>query len=686
MTEIIDNSELIKFRTFLAVLRGEGEYSFLQWIKNKDHYPKGGSAGVTWFERDEMPGIEIKKGHDLYFGVNATDKALSHEKGYAIPPSEDDICFMRCLYGDFDEKGLDNILQLQYPPHVVIETSPQKYHAYFMLKRALKISDKNRAQIKEILGYWVGMIGADEKAKDLRRILRVAGTQNWKKANADSEGNPFQARFIKCDLNPDNFYNYADLQSITLQYARRLHKQKERRDSVLPQQPSSAKTETKDSIPHDSLDKMYQTCLSRVASTGEGNRNGEINKIAHFLARWAARGLFNEADIRRDIFNAAVSNGYVNEHGDKDVYRVIESAIQSGKQNPMSDMEIEKMKRGNNRFEWEGHRDLNLSQVPEDIETIETNAISTYQSIQFALKVLEGTETIDPPVPCLIPPIKHLMPYHPIGELTAIAGGTGQGKTQVFYGMSQFVVTVLNEDCYFFGPEWRLEDWAERHLVRYGNLSQLEVDHNKTYFADIADGKTPREARGEAIPENRMLKAKRLVEQQLGNEGGRVFMPRNYSVGFTEILEDIRNVIYRERAKGRKIRTVFWDYMQVLTPPMGMDFSYYEYASSQLAELARALRLAIFVGSQLTAETEKQLRDNRPALTHSLRYLTGNQYKNILTIQLKYKKEDDVPVPYVDKSDGTYLGRFWNTKSNKGKSMWCTSWQKLNLARLEWGF
>lgn len=683
MTETIDNSEIDKFVAFLSVLRAAGQWTFLQKIKNKDHFPKGGSAGVVWFEHDDMPDLKADKGQDIYFGVNATRQALKNEKGYAIPATEDDIAFVSCLYGDFDEKGLDTILALQYPPHVVIETSPQKYHAYFILKKPLEITDKNKEQIKEVMGYWVEMIGADVKAKDLRRILRVAGTSNWKKQNEDENGIPFLSRFIKCDLNNDNFYSFIDLQSVALQYARKQNKLKERRESVLPQRPAT-KLSPDSSIPQTAIEKMYQTCIERVATAGEGNRNAYINKYSHWLSRWAARGFFQESDIRRDIFNAAASNGYLNEHGDRDVNRVIESAINSGKQNPMSDVEIERMKR-KDTLEWEGHRDLNLSEVPENVESITTNALADYDAALFSLLVLEGSETIDPPVPCLIPPMQHILPYHPIGELTAIGGGTGTGKTIFIGGMVDQVVTELGESTYVYSKEWRLQDWAARRLLRYGGLSQYEIDANATYYSDIGMGKTHEQARGEAIQERRVQRAQQLVREQLRRERGRVFIPTNYSVSFMEVMEDIRNVVYRERAKGHVIRTAFIDYLQVFPPRMGNEFSFYESLSDTLAEAAQELRLCIFVCSQLTAESERHLRDNIPAVTHSMRYISANQYKSVITLQLKYAKEQDVSIPYID-SDKHNLGRIWLTKSNKNKSMIPTRWFELELSALKWGF
>ena len=683
MTENTLTNELEQFRAFLEAIRPPNAWSFIQGIKNKDHFKGGGSKFVMWFEGGQLPTIKTQKGIDVYFGVNATGQALKSGKGYATPPTEDDIAYIKCLYGDFDAKGLDKIHELQYPPQVVIETSPQKYHCYFILKRPIQVTEKNRNQLKEVMGFWVSSIGADERAKDLRRILRVAGTFNYKK-DYEVEGQAFEVRFIKCDLDPNGFYSYPDLQSIALQYARKQAKTKERRDSISQRSKSESGVTDTGIVPQDSLEKMYQSCIERVASAGNGQRNHEVNKITYWLARWAARGFFNESDIRRDIFSAASQNGYVNEHGDNDVYRVIESALQSGKQNPISDMEINRMKRSG-QLDWQSHRDLNLSSVPDDVENIITNAKADYDAALFALKVLEGTETIDPPVPCLIPPMQSMLPYHPIGELTAIAGGTGTGKTIFIGGMVNQVVTVLGESCYVYSKEWQRNEWASRRLLRDGGLSQFEIDANTTYHSDIEQGVTPSEARGEPIPDWKVQIAQQKVREQLSKEKGRVFIPSNYSVGFIEIMEDIRNVVYRERAKGHTIRTAFVDYLQVFPPRMGNEFSFYEYLSDTLAEVAHELRLAVFVCSQLTAESERRLRDNIPAVTHSMRYISANQYKSVLTLQLKYAKVQDVPIPYVD-DDGRNLGRIWLTKSNKNKSMVPTKWFELELNALKWGF
>lgn len=685
MTKTIQNSEIGKFRAFLSVIRDSDSFTFLQWIKNKDHHAGGGSAGVVWFQGDDMPDIEDKAGCDLYFGVNATSKTLKNEWGKPAPANEPDIATMRCLYGDFDDKALDDIVNLQYPPHVIIESSKGSYHGYFILKRPLAITDKNRDSVKAMLEAYIGLVGADPKAKDLRRILRVAGTYNYKKENADENGNPFMVRFIKCDLNSDNFYSYVDLQSVARQYAKRQQNIEKRRDSFLPPRQSNPMGHA-DSISHNSIERMYQTCIDRIATAGNGSRNAELNKITYWLARWSARGLLDESDIRRDVFGAAARNGYLNEHGENDTYRVIESAIQAGKQNAITDLEIERMKGHDNSLDWQSHRDLDLSKVPDNIDNIETNAITLKPTLDFTLRVLQGLEVVDAPVPCIIPPIADLLPYHQIGELTAIGGGTSTGKTQICYSMIKELVRNYDEDTYLYGPEWDRVAWSERDLIRYGGLSQFVIDANKVYHADIARGLSEKDARGQRISKNRLEMALKLVYQQTALEKGQVFKPRDYSMSFEQVLEDIRNVVYKQRSKGRIMRTVFIDYAQALPAPFGQEYAFYESVSWALQQLAIQLRLAIFVFSQLNQTTETALRDNRPAITHNLLYLSGRQYKTVLTIQLKYIKKNDLPIPYYDDEKQCSEGKIWITKSTKSKAMISTEWLPLHLEKLEWGF
>ena len=56
------------------------------------------------------------------------------------------------------------------------------YHAYYLLEHPVSSSrpDSDRKRIQDIQRRWVGLVGGDDGAKDLARVLRIPGTLNSK--------------------------------------------------------------------------------------------------------------------------------------------------------------------------------------------------------------------------------------------------------------------------------------------------------------------------------------------------------------------------------------------------------------------------------------------------------------------------------------------------------------------------
>jgi hypothetical protein len=105
-----------------------------------------------------------KQGAGIFFSVNETD---------LLGRSSRNITKVRALFIDLDGTPLPKTWELL--PHVVTNTSPGKYHAYWLVEDVPLVSF---SLFQESLA---NKFKSDPKVKDLPRIMRVAGFYHCKK-------------------------------------------------------------------------------------------------------------------------------------------------------------------------------------------------------------------------------------------------------------------------------------------------------------------------------------------------------------------------------------------------------------------------------------------------------------------------------------------------------------------------
>lgn len=82
----------------------------------------------------------------------------------------------------------DLLLKFKLRPHIVVKTSPGRYHVYW------KVSDCALDQFKRIQQALAANFGSDPKVANLARVMRVPGTYNHKNPNE-----PFLTELAYCD-------------------------------------------------------------------------------------------------------------------------------------------------------------------------------------------------------------------------------------------------------------------------------------------------------------------------------------------------------------------------------------------------------------------------------------------------------------------------------------------------------
>lgn len=100
--------------------------------------------------------------------------------------SADNVTKINALFIDCDNQShtLDDLQALPVPPHIIVETSPGNFHAYWLVR------DCDVGQFKTMQKALAVRYKTDPQVCDLARAMRLPGTINWK------GDKPFLARIV----------------------------------------------------------------------------------------------------------------------------------------------------------------------------------------------------------------------------------------------------------------------------------------------------------------------------------------------------------------------------------------------------------------------------------------------------------------------------------------------------------
>lgn len=150
----LDTSPAFSFRTFHDQ-RSEGGRNYTGTLDNL---------------RDRLA-ADNREGRGVFVVVNAGGQNATS------------IARVRAVFADLDGAPLDPVLACDLQPHVIVESSPGKWHAYWVVD-GLALGD-----FKPVQHRIAQMFGSDESVDDLPRVMRLPGFIHAK-------GEPFRSRII----------------------------------------------------------------------------------------------------------------------------------------------------------------------------------------------------------------------------------------------------------------------------------------------------------------------------------------------------------------------------------------------------------------------------------------------------------------------------------------------------------
>lgn len=212
------------------------------------------------------------------------------------------IVRIRSLYADFDDGRTDTFDRLiadPVPPSIIVESSPGKLHAYWLVK-GLTLEEFTPLQ-KRISAHW----GSDPKVNDRSRVTRLPGFSHRKTANAHPVSIAFRSEKTYGRELLDHF-NASPMEV---------------------RQPAPASHI--DEMNYYSTAQLKEACAT-IESASAGSRNDTLNAKAFRIARLVAGGEIPKSLAYESLANAAEIAGLSVD----EIAQTLASAFNAGSKKP----------------------------------------------------------------------------------------------------------------------------------------------------------------------------------------------------------------------------------------------------------------------------------------------------------------------------------------------------------------
>lgn len=123
-----------------------------------------------------------QNGAGIFVMANRGDGVI-HE-GRKTCRCNNNVIAVRSLFADADGAPIEPILAKSPPPHIVVESSPGKWHVYW------RTNDTKLEEFKHWQQAIAQHLGTDPAVNDLARVMRIPGFYHQKKE-------PFMTRLVK---------------------------------------------------------------------------------------------------------------------------------------------------------------------------------------------------------------------------------------------------------------------------------------------------------------------------------------------------------------------------------------------------------------------------------------------------------------------------------------------------------
>lgn len=270
--------DIAEARRFLGLIAPDGDVVFQTFDDDEDRKENDPEEAkkLAWSSRkfDALAAMNARRA-----GVFLTVNAVDGDRRKA-----EKVTRVRALFADFDGVELPTVWDIE--PSVLVNTSPAKFHAYWLID-----GDFPREEFPDAQRAIAARYGTDPVINDLPRVMRLPGFWHQK-------GEPYLVRIIEAS---GARYSVETL--------------REWIDRITPEPEPEPEPERR-YAPRSSLNGSVspyvkagvEMALANIATAGKGNRNNVLNSEAFGIFGLVKAGAVPET-IRADIEIAAAGAG-----------------------------------------------------------------------------------------------------------------------------------------------------------------------------------------------------------------------------------------------------------------------------------------------------------------------------------------------------------------------------------------
>lgn len=176
--------DLLQASTFLQILDPEGNFTFQTFDDNKERSRANKKKlGYDPFARVLQGTLETHADSLAQLQQQGAGAFVMVSKGDGLGRNGDNVIGVRAHFVDLDGAPIDPVLDTDAPPHIVVESSFSKWHAYWL------VGDTSLPEFKARQHALADKFNGDRSVCDINRVMRLPGFWHQKST-------PFQTRIV----------------------------------------------------------------------------------------------------------------------------------------------------------------------------------------------------------------------------------------------------------------------------------------------------------------------------------------------------------------------------------------------------------------------------------------------------------------------------------------------------------
>ena len=220
-------------------------------------------------------------------------------------------------------------------------------------------------------------------------------------------------------------------------------------------------------------------------------------------------------------------------------------------------------------------------------------------------------------------------------KITLIIGGSGYGKTMFMEHICD-EMSIQGYNSLWWGGEWTEEEMAMRRVERWSQAPQVTYQQQQdhlTWRSYEDRGLTGWQNKGKRMDDNQMTEVRNWLTQFKELDGQPEYFKGSDVLGTT--LNKMRNALTRQRAKGRDVWVVFFDYAQLIkTEQYSSDA---EKAFAMIKDFAGEMNVHVIMTSQITKNASSANKDGHAIKTEAAQNLRPDRANMVLVMNRQFK-------------------------------------------------